>query len=164
MAMIGTSKTHHLFGGLIDMSGRHVVRVALLGAMIGLIGFALTLFMKDVIFQPIICEETVSGGCVSARDTAVMIGMIFMALVGLLGLVRLSVYRPLLIVIAVVVSFWSVGSLTLQLSWYEALAWWVLLYAFGYVFFSWLVRPRAFLPTVILVIAAVTLIRWLPTL
>lgn len=164
MALKDKSETRHLLGGLIDMPRQHIVRIVLLGAAIGMIGFTLTLLMREVIFEPIFCGDMTAEKCTSPTDTANTIAMIIMSLAGLLGLVRLSVYRPLLIVIAVDISLWNIGSLTIHLPWYEALAWWGILYACCYLFFSWLVRPRAFLPTVLLVVVAVTFIRWLPSL
>lgn len=146
------------------MPRQHVMRVVLLGVGLGIIGFVLSLVIRDIILVPVFCGNVDVQKCAGVADSAANIAMVIVAIVGLLGLVRLSVYRPLLIVLAVAISFWGLGSLTVKLPWYEAVSWWVLLYAAGYTVFTWLVRPRAFVPTLVIVIVAITLIRWLPTL
>ena len=146
------------------MPRQHVMRIVLLGVGLGIVGFLLSLVVRDVVLAPVFCESVAVEKCNGVANSAGNIVSVIVAIVGLLGLVRLSVYRPLLVVLAVAISFWNIGSWTAQLPWYEALSWWVLLYALGYTAFAWLVRPRAFLPTLLIVVIAVILIRWLPVL
>lgn len=146
------------------MPQQHVIRIMLLGVGLGVVGFLLSFIIRDVILVPVFCGNVPISKCSGVADNAANIANVIVAIAGLLGLVRLSVYRPLLIVLAVVLSFWGLGGLMTNLSWFEALSWWVLLYAIGYTAFAWLVRPRAFAPTLLIVVLAVILIRWLPTL
>ena len=164
MAWRDSTDTHQLLGGLIDMPQQHVMRIVLLGVGLGVVGFLLSLIIRDVILVPVFCGNVSVGKCAGVADSAANISAVIVAIAGLLGLVRLSVYRPLLIVLAVAISFWGLGSLTVDLPWYEALSWWVLFYAAGYTAFAWLVRPRAFLPTLLIIITAVALIRILSAL
>lgn len=164
MARTNTSESSSLLGGLIDMPQQHVMRIVLLGVGVGIVGWLLSLVIYHVILTPLFCGDVSSSQCAGATGSAANIASIVMAVVGLLGLVRLSVYRPLLIVVAVVVSLWGLGGWTTGLPWYETLSWWAVLYALCYITFSWLVRPRAFAPAVVLIVVAVVLIRLLPML
>lgn len=164
MATTDTSESSELFGGLIEMPQQQVIQIALFGAVLGVAAWVLALLVRQVILVPLFCGDPASGACVSATGTATTIAGLLTGIIGLLGLVRLSVYRPLLIVLAAVIALWGIGAWTAQLPWYEALSWSVILYALTYLAFSWLVRPRLFAPAVILVVVAVALIRWLPLL
>ncbi|HUO62002.1 MAG TPA: hypothetical protein VMT96_00940 [Candidatus Bathyarchaeia archaeon] len=161
MAENGSSESSELWGGLIDVPQQTVVRTVLAGAVLGIVGWVLSVAIKNMVLVPVFCG---SGACTDAPNTAANIASVIVALAGVLVLVRLSVYRPLLIVLAVLISLWGIGGWTAHLSWYEALAWWAVLYALCYLTYSWLVRPREFVPTIILVVVAVILIRVLPLL
>ena len=159
----GTDKTG-IRGGLIEMSQRQVVQIVLLGLGLGVVAWVLSELVRRVILVPLFCGDPASGVCVNAPDFAANIALIIAAVAGLMGLVRLSVYRPLLIILAVLVSLWGLGAWTASLGWYESLAWFVILYALCYIAFAWLVRPQSFVPTVVSLVVAVILIRWLPLL
>ncbi len=164
MATTKTSESSELFGGFIEMPQQQIIQIALFGAVLGAVAWVVALLIKQAILGPLFCGDPASSACVNAPGTATTIAGVLTGVVGLLGLVRLSVYRPLLIVLAAVVSLWGIGTWTAHLPWYEALSWSVLLYALTYLAFSWLVRPRMFAPAVIIVVVAVVLIRWLPLL
>ena len=161
MAQTRSSDSSGILGGLVDMPQQHVMRIVLLGIGTGIVGWLLSLIIRQIILTPLFCGGSQCGGVV---DGAANIATIIVGVAGLLGLVRLSAYRPLLVVLAVVISLWGIGGWTAGMSWYQALSSWALLYALGYVTFSWLVRPRAFAPAVILVVVAVILIRVLSAL
>ena len=149
---------------LIEMQQHQVIQVVLLGVVLGVATWLLKLLIKQIIFVPLFCGDPASSSCVNAPDTAANVSAVVVAIVGLMGLVRLSIYRPLIIALGVLVSLWGIGGWTVTLEWYEQLAWFVLLYALCYVTFAWLVRPRAFAPMLILVVVAHVLIRLLPLL
>jgi hypothetical protein len=107
---------------------------------------------------PVMCGSGLNS-CSGAIDMAGAIATVLGGVVGLLGLVRLSVYRPLLIVLAAAACLWGLSSWVGNLAWFEALSWSVLLYGFAYTAFAWLVRPRPFVPVVIIVIVVVFLAR-----
>jgi hypothetical protein len=148
-----------LWGGLIDMPQQHIIQIALLGAVLGAISWVGAFLAQHVVLMPLLCGAANSGACLDVANSSANAAAVIIGIVGLLGLVRLSIYRPLLIVLAVVVSLWGMGGLTAKLQWYEALSWSVVLYAFCYLTFAWLVRPRSFAPTVALVVIAVVVIR-----
>jgi len=162
--MSDTNESSNRWGGLIELQPQQLVQIALLGLGVGAALWLVTLLVRHVVFAPLFCGDPTNGLCVGATANAGAFATIIAAIVGLLGLVRMSVYRPLLIVIAVAISIWGLSTWVADLPWFEGLAWSVLLYAVGYVAFAWLVRPRSFAPMIIMVIIAVILIRWLPVL
>ncbi|MDB5176823.1 MAG: rane protein of unknown function [Candidatus Saccharibacteria bacterium] len=164
MSQTDTSTTTNRWGGFIELGAQQLIQVAIFGVGVGAGAWILTLLIRQVILNPLLCSDATSSACISAPDTAGAIAAVVVAIIGVLGLVRLSIYRPLIIVLAVAICLWGLNGWVAGLPWFEGLAWSVLLYALAYVTFSWLVRPRAFLPAIIIVIVVVVLARLLPTL
>lgn len=129
---------------LIDLSPQTLIQVAVLGAGLGALSWVLTALIRQVVFVPLFCGDPSSSMCVGATGGAGVIALIITMIAGLLGLVRLGVYRPLLVVLAAGISLWGLAGWTAELFWVEALLWSVLLHLFIYAAFTWLVRPRSF--------------------
>ncbi len=144
---------------LIELRPQTIMQVALLGIGLGVLSWVLTLLIRQVIFVPLFCGDPANSLCVGATGGAGMIALIVTALAGLLGLVRLGVYRPLLVALAVAISLWGTSSWIGDMFWLEAVAWSVALYLTAYVAFTWLVRPRAFGMAIALVLLAVVIAR-----
>lgn len=154
-----SSDSSNRWDNLIELNLNQLIQVAILGAVVGVVAWLLSLFIGQLVLTPVMCGEG-STDC-SATGVGGAIASILAGLVGLMGLVRLSVYRPLLIVLAAVVSLWGLSNWVNGLAWFEALSWSVLLYGFAYAAFAWLVRPRPFVPVVIILLLVVFLIRLL---
>ena len=87
--------------------------------------------------------------------TATILG----AAAGLFGLVRLYVFRPLLVVAAAVVALWGLITIVSPFAWYIALPVVMVLYGFAFAAFAWLVRLRHFLIALISVIVVIVIVR-----
>lgn len=144
---------------LIELSAQALVRVALLGAGLGVLYWLLTLLVRQVVFVPLFCGDPSNSMCVGATGSAGVIALLLVSVAGLLGLVRLAIYRPLLVALAAAVSLWGIAGWTSQLFWLEAILWSAALFALAYTVFTWMVRPRAFPLALILVVVTVVLIR-----
>jgi hypothetical protein len=164
ITMADTRERTNTWSELIEMPQHQVLQVVLLGAGLGFFAWAVGLLVRHIVFVPLFCGDPTSSMCLSAPDASANVAAIITAIVGLLGLVRLSIYRPLIVAVAVLLSLWGFGGWTNGFLWYESLAWAILLYALCYTAFSWLVRPRSFIPALALVLVAVILVRWLPTI
>lgn len=148
---------------LIDMRPATVVQVALLGVILGAISWLVTLLLGRFVLDAIFCaNESTTGICLNTNVIAGNIAIVFSAIGGVLGLVRLGVYRPMLVAIAAAIVLWGVAGWVDGLMWYESLAWTVVLYALSYATLTWLVRPRTFLIAIILVLVVVIAARILP--
>lgn len=150
---------------LIDMRPDVVVRIALLGIALGIVAWGLGSLLGRFVVAPLMCVGEAAGVvCASAEMTAGNISLVLVAIAGVLGLVRLGVYRPMLVAIAVGVCLWNLSALLAGLAWYEALAWTALIYMIGYAAFSWLVRPRHFVIVLVVLIVVVFATRIVATL
>lgn len=145
---------------LIDMRANTAIQIVLLGVIVGAATWLIALIVDRFILSSLMCGSAES--CEAATVTAGNIALVLTAIGALLGLVKLGVYRPLLVVLAASIVLWSMSAILLGVQWYEALAWTVLLYALSYIAFSWFVRPRFFLAAIILVMAVVITARILP--
>ncbi|HEU4715827.1 MAG TPA: hypothetical protein VFS14_03280 [Candidatus Saccharimonadales bacterium] len=141
------------------MDASRLVGVLLLGAVIGLLVWGLSLTIDRYVLTPTLCQAGQIAQCgntaVYAEDIAAVIG----AAVGLFFLVRLQVYRPLLVVIAVVVSLWGILGQVALLPWYGIGLAAIALYAFAYGLFAWVARFRSFWMVVILYVVLVAAVR-----
>ncbi|GEM_PF-197992 len=153
------------WGGIIELQPQQLIRVAILGLVTGIVAWLVTLFMQDVVLSALSCGEATGVTCEEmTADLASIIGTVVAGVVGLLGLVKLGVYRPIIVVVAALICLWQLAVWTDGLQWYEAIAWYGALYAILYVLFAWLVRPRSLVIVLLAVIPTVVLIRLLSVL
>ncbi len=144
---------------LIELRPQTLLQTALLGAGLGVLSWLLTLLIRQVVFVPLFCGDPTNSQCVGATGSAGVIALLLTGVVGLLGLVRLGVYRPLLVALAATVALWGVSLWVGNMYWFEAIAWSVALFALVYAAFTWLVRPRSFAFAVVLVVVTLVVIR-----
>ncbi len=147
----------------IDMRPNTFVQVMLLGVGIGLGMWLLALGIDHLITRALLCGSA-STACGGSTAVAGNVSLVLASIAGLLGLIRLGVYRPLLVVIAAVLILWGFANVTFGMMWYESLAWTMLLTAITYAALTWLVRPRLFIWAIIFVIAVVAAARIVPML
>jgi hypothetical protein len=112
-----------------------------IGAAVGLAYWVLTILLGRYIVEPLACRDVATAAaCVDSTGLAGKIASVIMATISLLTMIRVSLFRPLLIVIAAAVLLWDLSVWTTGLFWVEALAWSVLLYALSYALFGWIAR------------------------
>lgn len=149
---------------LIEVKQQLVIQVALLGAIVGVAAWLLAAVVRHVILEPLFCGDTTNSMCVGAASNSGMVALVIASIAGLMGLIRLGAYRPLLIVIAAAITLWGLAGWTSGLSWLEAILWSAILFAISYVVFLWLARIRPFMIAAIVIVAVVVLARWIPVL
>lgn len=140
-----------------------MLRVGILGLLVGVLVPLVGQWLTAFFIKPVFCNSgNPLGMCTD--NTVVGYGAAISVL-GILALVVLAnwqVFRPLLIVIAAIISFWGfqqyVHTLANQGGWlYYVLS--AGLFAVAYVLFYWLMRLHNFLVGVVLMIAAIIAIR-----
>lgn len=142
------------------MQPQQLIQVAVLGFVVGVVMWLVMVLMRDVLLSAIPCGEASKETCAQmTSDTSAIIASLFASVVGLLGLVKMGVYRPILVVIASLICLWSIATWTSEMIWFEAIAWYGILYAVFYSLFSWLVRPRSLIIVFLITIPAVVLVR-----
>lgn len=149
---------------LIDMSTQQFVRVILIGAVIGVVTWGLTLLLDSYIFQGIVCKGSASAQCTSSFEYAGISASILAGGLGLLGLVRTRVFRALLIVIAAMVSLWGVSALLKQWDWPIAVPVSAVFYAVAYGLYAWIARIRSFIMTLVIIVILIVAIRFVMNL
>lgn len=143
-----------------EMTIRTVVQILVLGVVLGLIAWVVSAVVANYVISPLFCKADggnfsvcAQGGLLASNIASLVVGGL-----AVVALLRLGVFRPLLISIAVIITLWGIGTWMGALPWYESLAWTALLYAVAYLVFSWLARIRVFwialIATVIVIVAA----------
>lgn len=139
---------------------RSLVGVAVTGLAVGLIGWLVNMAIQSWIIEPIFCRSTQTFDvCSNGGTISWAIAMIIVSIIGLLSLVRSGVFRPLLVVLAVLIALWGASAWLGPLSWWEAMIWQGVIFAFAYSLFAWVARLQSFLLSLIVTIVLVILTR-----
>lgn len=136
-----------------------IIAIITLGAVVGLVVWGLTLVVDRYVLTPVLCGGSQAMQCANTSLYAESVAAIIGAIVGLFFLVRLQVFRPLLVVLAAVISLWGIIGLSALLPWYGVGMTAVLLYAFAYGLFAWIARIRAFWAVIVLLVVLVAAVR-----
>jgi hypothetical protein len=136
-----------------------VIAVIALGAVIGLLVWGLTLVIDRYILTAVLCQGNQVLDCANTSLYAESVATIVGAIIGLFFLVRLQVFRPLLVVLATVVSLWGIIGLAGLLPWYGIGLSAIILYAFAYGLFAWVARIRSFVLVLVLLVVLVMAVR-----
>lgn len=141
---------------VVPMYNREIFGILSTGAGVGLIVSGAAYLLNRFVFQSVVCQG--SGiACEEAPMYAMIVAMVVGALLGLVALVQLRVYRPLLVVLGATVGLWGLFALTADMAWYWGLLIAIVLFALAYALFAWIARIRPFfvalIVTVVLVVA-----------
>lgn len=134
--------------------------IAAIGAGLGVLTWIVAWLLGSFVVDPLLCRDSALQACGNSGTVAGNLAIIATAILGAVTLIRLHIRHSLWVVLAVVLSFWGLHSLTESLSWIEALAWTAGLFALGYVLFTWVIRLRSTTVAVVLVIALALAFRW----
>lgn len=144
----------------VSMSWRSVFAVFVAGIITGLATYAMYVIFERFIFEPILCRDSAAIARCDSKDTlAGGAAMILGSLLGLVLMVRERVFRPLLVVLAVLISLWGVFTVTVNLPWFGAMVAVALATGLAYALFAWLAQPASFVVAAVLVVIAVALVR-----
>lgn len=144
---------------LIVMNYRKLLLAIACGAVAGLATWGLTHLLDVYIYKTILCRGDAAVQCASSYQYATTTATILGGAIGLFGLVRLQVFRPLLIVIAAYVALWGLLASLFQSSWYVAAGIVVVLYGLAFGVFAWFARVRKFYIAMIITILVIVAVR-----
>jgi hypothetical protein len=144
---------------LIAMPIRKLLFIIVVGVVAGMVTWGLMLVLDTYVYKAVLCNRDAVVQCASSQQYAMITATIIGAAAGLFGLVRLHVFRPLLIVIATFVSLWGLLSLLVSLPWYGAMLIAAIMYGLAFGVFAWLVRIRKFFIALVVVIVVVVAVR-----
>jgi hypothetical protein len=143
---------------ITDMSIRQLIQVLLGGLVIGAVVGGLTLLLSTYLFKvtPCVAETCGTGG----QYSAILAGIVGGA-AGLFWLMRVQVFRPLLVVLAVTIALWGIAEEILNWPWYAVVLASAGLHALAYGFFAWISRIRLFWVVIILVLVMIVGLRFI---
>ncbi|HTK39648.1 MAG TPA: hypothetical protein VL362_02175 [Patescibacteria group bacterium] len=130
---------------VVSTYGREVASIVAVGAAVGLIVSGAYYLLEKYIFSAVLCRAGADASCSQAPEYAMVVAMVIGAIVGLLALVQVRVYRPLLVVIGSLVTLWGFTNLVSDLTWYWSLLASVVFFALTYLLYAWVARIRSFL-------------------
>ena len=141
----------------IGSDRRSIVSTILAGFAVGAAGWLLNLAIQRFFVEPVFCRNADSfSACANGGTVAWVIAIIIVSAVGLFSLVRTGIFRPLLVVLAAVVTLWGAASWLGPLTWWQATLWQGALFALAYILFAWIARterfPVAFIVTILVII------------
>lgn len=137
-------------GFVTPMSKRDLVLVIVTGLVAGFVSWGIHALLVRFLV-PQICTGTAGNYCVVAPGVIEWVGLVVGAIVALVGLIRLRVFRPLLIILAVTLSLAGALGQSSGFVWYWAILSDMLLFGFVYGLFAWTVGIRNFWLAVALV-------------
>jgi hypothetical protein len=141
---------------IVDMSMGTLFGALVMGAIVGALVMGGGVLLEQYFVEPVFCQSADSFTlCANGGSLANNIATVLIGIVGAVGLVKLSVYRPLLVVIAAAATLWNANMWLGALPWFEALAWYAGLYAVAYVAFAWVLRLTNFIGAFVLMIALI---------
>jgi len=136
-----------------------MVAILVLGAVVGFVVWGLSVILDTYVLSAILCKGNTTLTCTGTVQYAETAATIIGAGVGLFFLVKLQVFRPLLVVLAATISLWGIVSLAGLLPWYGIGLSAILLYAFAYGAFAWVARLKSFWLVLVLLIALIAGVR-----
>jgi len=142
----------------VTMLSRDVVRALLVGAVAGLVTAGVFYLLNVFIFGAVLCRGT-ADGCAQAPLYSSIIAIVVGAIAGIVGLTRVGVYRPLLVVVASTISLWGLHDYLANTTWYVGLIALGLLFACAYLLFSWIARIRSFIVSAIVMVVLIVVTR-----
>lgn len=125
---------------LAPMDIKQLLGAGFIGLMIGLIVWGLGSVIDQYVLKTLFCQD---GTCDSTESWALAISSIAGAGLGLFGLVKLRVLRPLLVAVAAMIALWNLPLLLANLPLWGVILGSVLLYAGVYTLLAWLARLRS---------------------
>lgn len=142
--------------------GNGLVAAAATGALVGFFGWLLTLGVYNWVLSPIFCRSADTAAVCAASDlTAWILAYGILSSVGLFMLIRANVFRPLLVVLAALVSLWAIGLWFFPLVWWVGLLWQTGLFAVAYALYAWLASVQKFIIALVTIVIVVVVMRLL---
>lgn len=140
---------------IIEQDKSMFARIVLVGAILGVVAWMLTYTLQRFVLANMVCNNGVV--CVEAANYAGQIATVIIGVVGVIVLVRSSIYRPVLITLGAAISLWGLSSWLYGSGIVPSVTWTAILYALAYVAYAWVVRIRK-VPVMLIVFVLLVII------
>lgn len=135
-------------------------QMLMIGIIVGVLFWCFTIMIERYVIDPVYCKSQLDASvCLDAKSISGNVAAIIAGLVGVVAMVRFSMARPLLIVLASIVTLWGLVDWLEGLTWGEAIAWSALLYGLAYVSFSWIARYTRIIPVLVTMVIVIVGVR-----
>lgn len=138
-------------------------QAAVLGVIAGVVFWVLMMLLDRYVMRQFVCDS-ITTSCSAAGIAAGNIATILVAVGGLFAAIRIQMFRPLIVVIAVALTLWGLGGWVSGLDWWIQLGWAAVLYGVAYLLFSWITNFTRTVWVLITAAAVVVLVRVIFTL
>lgn len=142
----------------VPMTIADIARAMLTGAGVGSVSTGIYLLLNKFIFAAALCREGVQG-CANAPMYSTIIAVVIAAIIGVVALAKVAIYRPLLIAIAAPLALWGLYAMLGGIFWLWALLIAAVLFALAYGLFAWTARLRSFIFSVLTLVVLVVIVR-----
>jgi len=147
----------------VAMTTKQLIQVVVFGAVAGLFVWGLTYVLETYVLKSLLCQVTQVSPCEVAVQYSEAVATIVGGAIGLLVLVKIQVFRPLLVVIATVISLWGLVGVLSELPWYIVGLSSAGMYLLGYLLFTWVTRLRLFWLVIVLLLVLIVTMRLILT-
>lgn len=121
-----------------------VIQSFFIGLVVGFLVMASNLGLQAYALEPLFCQGTNQQYCDNVPLISIVLMTIVFHFIGLVALVRIGIIRPLLVVLATIVTLYGVHMWTQGLPWWGAILYAALLSGLAYLYFSWINRATQF--------------------
>lgn len=138
----------------------HIGAIAIVGALVGIATWLLSMLISSAVIEPLFCRSTETFSvCNNGGNISFSIAAVAAHIAGLFALVRTGTYRPLLVVLASVVTLWGLQVWLGNLAWFEATLFYAFVVAVSYALYAWLARIVSFGMSLAVILVVIILSR-----
>ena len=143
-----------------ETSLNHIVSIAIIGALVGITTWLLSMLLQSAVIEPLFCRSADAfSACNNGGSIAFSTAAVLAHIAGLYALVRIGTYRPLLVVLATIVTLWGIQVWLGTLTWFEAALTYGFVVAVAYALYAWLSRIVTFWLAAVIILVAIVLSR-----
>ncbi|HET7630539.1 MAG TPA: hypothetical protein VFK03_04160 [Candidatus Saccharimonadales bacterium] len=140
--------------------GSRIGLAAVSGLLTGFVIWLINLLLQNFLFQPLFCQSPdTHGACLDSNVWSWWIAAVIVSLASLMVLVKGLVYRPLLVVLASLVTVWGIWDWLGVFSWWQASLWEALIFGLAYALYTLLARINNFALSLLAIVVSIIVVR-----
>ena len=145
----------------IDMSGRQFLGTVVVGLGAGILTWGLALILEQYVLNGMFCQTMMTEQCAAVPSYARGVSAVVATAAAVFALVKLQIFRPLLVGLGAVISLWGVGATLATLPMGITVALYAGMFAVAYAAFTWIARLRSFWVAAALMILLIVAVRFM---
>lgn len=144
----------------VTMSYRQLLWIGIIGLGVGLAAWLLGMILDAALFRFIFCREADLSGCATSGAYGNAAGLLIATGIGVWALVRIQIFRPLLIGLAAALTLWGIYDTLDAQPWYVAMLVGIVLFGLAYMLFGWIMRLRSMLWAIVVTVLLLVVVRF----